>query len=176
MSSRLETGIGFGKRWDALVRECTVPSSLPWSLPLPRRAGLTDELSERARLAAFISRAVAMSMGAGPFRSCCASPSFSVMITKKRSTPLGEIQGHVCVSITLRSGSIPIVAVLRGCSFSQRQRHWAGENCARGRWMEAQRQNPIIFCISRRKDSAPPASFSRAWVHSGAAPTVGHPP
>jgi hypothetical protein len=35
------------------------------------------------------------------------------MITKKRSMPLGEIQGPVCVSITLRSGSISIFAVLR---------------------------------------------------------------
>jgi hypothetical protein len=50
-----------------------------------------------------------MSMGAGPFRSCCPSPSFSVMITKKRSMPLGEIQGPVCVSITLRSGMTPIL-------------------------------------------------------------------
>jgi hypothetical protein len=73
-----------------------------------------------------------MSVGPGPFRSCCASPSFSVMITKKRSTPLGEIQGSVCVSITLRSGSIPIFGVLRGCSFSQRQRHWAGETAQEG--------------------------------------------
>jgi hypothetical protein len=45
-----------------------------------------------------------MSMGAGLFRSGCASPSFSVMITKKRSMPLGEIQGPVCVSITLLRG------------------------------------------------------------------------
>jgi hypothetical protein len=81
---------------------------------LPGQAESTDELREWAKLAAFISRAVAMSMGAGPFRSCCPSPSFSVMITKKRSTPLGEIQGPVCVSITLEAALIPIFAVLRG--------------------------------------------------------------
>jgi len=101
LSSRLENGIGLGKREEPLVRERSLPSSLPWSLPLPGQAELTDEVSEQAKLPAVISRAVAMRTGARAFRSCCASLSFSVMITKKRSTPLGEIQGPVCVSITL---------------------------------------------------------------------------
>jgi len=81
---------------------------------LPGQAEITDLLREWAKLGVSLSRGVARSMGAGPFRPCCPSPSFSVMITKKRSTPFGGIQDLVRVSITLRSGSIPIFAVLPG--------------------------------------------------------------
>lgn len=43
--------------------------------------------------------------GAPPFRSDCASQNFSIIVTEKRSTRFGGIQGPVCVYGLVLNGS-----------------------------------------------------------------------